>query len=414
MKILMVSWEYPPVVIGGLGRHVHHLATALAAAGHDVVVLSRRPTGTDPSTHPSSDEISEGVRVIAAAHDPHEFSFSTDMMAWTLAMGHAMIRAGLSLTRPGSDRPWRPDVVHAHDWLVAHPSIALAQFYDVPIVSTMHATEAGRHSGWVSGAISRQVHAVESWLVRESDSLITCSASMRDEITELFGPGLAETTVIPNGIDAARWPFAARRPRTGPAELLYVGRLEYEKGVHDAIAALPRIRRTHPGTTLTVAGTGTQQDWLIEQARKHKVRKATRFVGHCEHDELLQLLHRADAAVLPSHYEPFGLAALEAAAAGAPLVTSNIGGLGEAVIDGVTGVSFAPRDLPGLAGAVRTVLDDPAAAQRRASAARERLTSDFDWQTVAEQTAQVYLAAKRGERQPQPRLPIAEHALPDR
>lgn len=410
----MVSWEYPPVVIGGLGRHVHHLSTALAAAGHDVVVLSRRPAGTDPSTHPTADDRSEGVRVIAAAHDPHEFSFGTDMMAWTLAMGHAMIRAGLNLKKPGSGRPWRPDVVHAHDWLVAHPAVTLAQFYDVPMISTVHATEAGRHSGWVSGAISRQVHAVESWLVRESDSLITCSASMGDEINELFGPGLAGITVIRNGIDAARWPFAARGPRTGPAELLFVGRLEYEKGVHDAIAALPRIRRTHPGTTLTIAGEGTQQDWLVEQARKHKVLKATRFAGHCDHADLLALLHRADAAVLPSHYEPFGLAALEAAAAGTPLVTSNIGGLGEAVIDGKTGVSCAPRDVAGLADAVRSVLDDPDAAQRRAEAARERLTSDFDWQTVAKETAQVYLAAKRGERQPQPRLPIVEHALPGR
>ena len=414
----MVSWEYPPVVIGGLGRHVHHLSTALAAAGHDVVVLSRRPSGTDPRTHPTSDEVSEGVRVIAAAHDPHEFTFSDDMMAWTLAMGHSMIRAGLPPKlhekKYGTDRSWRPDVIHAHDWLVAHPAVALAQFYDVPMVSTVHATEAGRHSGWVSGALSRQVHAVESWLVRESDSLITCSASMADEITELFGPGLAETTVIRNGIDATRWPFAARRPRTGPAELLYLGRLEYEKGVHDVIAALPRIRRTHPGTTLTIAGDGTQQDWLIEQARRHRVLKATRFVGHLDHAELLAVLHRADAAVLPSHYEPFGLVALEAAAAGTPLVTSNIGGLGEAVINGQTGVSCPPRDVAALASAVRTVLDDPDGAQRRASAARERLTSDFDWRTVAKETAQVYLAAKRRERQPQPRLPIVEHALPDR
>ncbi len=410
----MISWEYPPVVIGGLGRHVHHLSTALAEAGHEVVVLSRRPTGTDPSTHPTSDEVQEGVRVVAAAQDPHEFTFSTDMMAWTLAMGHAMIRAGLAIKSPGNKRSWRPDVVHAHDWLVAHPAVALAEFYDVPIVSTIHATEAGRHSGWVSGAISRQVHAVESWLVHESDSLITCSASMREEVTELFGPGLSETTVIRNGIDAARWPFATRAPRTGPAELLYVGRLEYEKGVHDAIAALPKIRRNHPGTTLTIAGDGTQQDWLIEQARKHKVRKATHFTGHLHHEELLAALHRADAAVLPSHYEPFGLAALEAAAAGIPLVTSDTGGLGEAVINGVTGMSFKPRDVAGLAQAVSAVLDDPAAAQRRAHAARERLTSDFDWQTVASQTAQVYLAAKRGVRQPQPRRPVVEHALPDR
>ncbi|KMV23248.1 glycosyltransferase family 1 protein [Mycobacterium heckeshornense] len=414
MKVLMVSWEYPPVVVGGLGKHVHHLSTALAAAGHDVVVLSRRPTGTDPTTHPSSDEISEGVRVVAAAQDPHEFTFGADMMAWTLAMGHAMIRAGLSLKKPGTTRAWRPDVVHAHDWLVAHPAIALSEFYDVPMVSTIHATEAGRHSGWVSGALSRQVHAIESWLVRESDSLITCSASMREEITELFGPGLAEITVIRNGIDADRWPFAARRPRTGPPELLYVGRLEYEKGVHDLIAALPRIRRSHAGTTLTIAGDGTQQDWLVEQARKHRVLKAVNFVGHLDHDELLAALHRADAAVLPSHYEPFGLAALEAAAAGTPLVTSNIGGLGEAVIDGQTGLSCPPRDVARLAAAVRAVLDDPDAAQRRARAARQRLTSDFDWHTVAQQTTQVYLAAKRRERQPLPRLPIVEHALPDR
>ncbi len=414
MKVLMVSWEYPPVVIGGLGRHVHHLSTALAAAGHEVVVLSRRPTGTDPSTHPSSDEISEDVRVVAAAQDPHEFSFGKDMMAWTLAMGHAMVRTGLSLKERSSDDPWRPDVVHAHDWLVAHPAVALSEFYDVPMVSTIHATEAGRHSGWVSGSLSRQVHAVESWLVRESDSLITCSASMCDEITELFGPGLAEITVIRNGIEAVRWPFAKRRRHSGPAELLFVGRLEYEKGVHDAIAALPRIRRAHPGTTLTIAGEGTQQAWLVEQARKHRVLKATRFVGRLDHDELLAALHRADAAVLPSHYEPFGLVALEAAAAGTPLVTSNIGGLGEAVINGETGMSCPPRDVTRLARAVGTVLADPAAAQRRARAARERLTSDFDWHTVADETAQVYLAAKRRERQPLPRLPIVEHALPDR
>jgi glycogen(starch) synthase len=413
VKVLMVSWEYPPVVIGGLGRHVYNLATALAAAGHEVVVLSRRPAGTDPSTHPSSDEIAEGVRLIAAAQDPHEFDFGSDMMAWTLAMGHSMVRAGLSIkSRRG--RFWRPDVVHSHDWLVAHPAIALAEYFDVPLVSTIHATEAGRHSGWVAGPISRQVHAVESWLVRESDSLITCSASMSEEITELFGPGLAETRVIPNGIDAALWPFASRKPRAGPAQLLFLGRLEYEKGIHDAIAALPRIRRTHPGTTLTIAGTGTQQQWLVDQARKHKVLKAVAFAGHLDHEALVRLLHTADAAVLPSHYEPFGIVALEAAATGIPLVTSNVGGLGEAVINGQTGMSHPPRDVAALAAAVRTVLDDPDAAQQRAIAARERLTSDFDWHTVADETAQVYLAAKRREREPHRRRVIVEHALPDR
>lgn len=410
MKVLLVSWEYPPVVVGGLGRHVYQLATALAAAGHEVVVLSRQPSGTDPASHPTTDTRSEGVRVIAAAQDPHEFDFGTDMMAWTLAMGHAMVRAGLRL----HGRGWSPDVVHAHDWLVAHPAIALAEFFDAPLVSTIHATEAGRHSGWVSGRISRQVHALESWLARDSDAVIACSASMASEITELFGPGLPPITVIPNGIDSSRWPFALRTSRADAPELLYFGRLEYEKGVHDAIAALPRIRRRNPGTTLTVAGDGTQQDWLVEVARKHKVLRAVRFAGRVDHDELLRLLHRCDVAVLPSHYEPFGIVALEAAAAGAPLVTTDVGGLGEAVIDGRTGLSCPPRDVEALAAAVCGALADPDAAQRRAVAARERLTADFDWHTVASETAAVYLPAKRRNREPHPRRPIVEHPLPER
>ena len=409
MKVLLVSWEYPPVVVGGLGRHVHHLATELAAAGHDVVVLSRRPFGTDPASHPTTDEVFEGVRVVAAAQDPHEFEFGRDMMAWTLAMGHSMIRAGLALLGD-----WRPDVVHAHDWLVAHPSIALADFFSTPTVSTIHATEAGRHSGWVSGPVNRQVHALESWLARSSDALIACSASMAAEIAELFGPDLADISVIPNGIDSSRWPFAKRHSHDGPPELLYFGRLEYEKGVHDAIAALPRIRRTHPGTTLTIAGEGTQQAWLVDVARKHKVLRAVRFTGRADHEELLRLLHRADIAVLPSHYEPFGIVALEAAAAGTPLVTSDAGGLGEAVIDGRTGLSFPAGDIAALASAVRTALDDPAAAQRRALAARKRLTADFDWGTVANRTAGVYRGATRRERPPLERRSIVEHALPDR
>ena len=203
--------EDPDGVVGvpaGGGRRAR---TARLPVGDGAGRRRTRRRGAQPPAHrtPTRARIRRPTRSskvcgsVAAAHDPHEFDFGSDMMAWTLAMGHSMTRAGLALRTPGRrTKPWRPDVVHAHDWLVAHPAIALAEFFDVPLVSTIHATEAGRHSGWVSGRISRQVHAVESWLVRESDSLITCSRSMSDEITELFGPGLAEIRVIRNGIDA--------------------------------------------------------------------------------------------------------------------------------------------------------------------------------------------------------------------
>ena len=187
--------------------------------------------------------------------------------------------------------------------------------------------------------------------------------------------------MIRNGIDAARWPFAPARPRTGPAELLYVGRLEYEKGVHDAIAALPRIRRTHPGTTLTIAGRGHPAG-LAASSRPASTgcSRQLGFVGHLDHDELLAAAAsgRCRGAAQP-------LRAVRHRRAGGRRGRHSAGDVehrrsgrgGDRRPD--RGVVSRPRDVAGLASAVRAVLDDPDAAQRRARAARERLTSDFDW-----------------------------------
>jgi glycogen(starch) synthase len=167
--------------------------------------------------------------------------------------------------------------------------------------------------------------------------------------------------------------------------------------VQDLIAALPRIRLARAGTRLVVAGKGNHEAELVEAARRHRVRRAVDFVGHLSDRELRAVIACADAVVLPSKYEPFGIVALEAAAAGAPLVASTAGGLGEVVIDGRTGLSFAPGDVGGIATAVTSVLADPPAARRRARAAKARLAEDFDWTHIAEATARVYASARVGE-----------------
>jgi glycogen synthase len=392
---LMLSWEYPPVVVGGLGRHVHALATHLSALGHEVVVLCRHEAGTDALTHPTSDTVQDGVRVIRVAEDPTHLTFEKDLVAWTLAMGHGLIRAGLSLLAS-----WRPDVVHAHDWLVTHPAITLADFLAVPLVATIHATEAGRHSGWLSQPLNQQIHSVEWWLANRADALITCSASMRAEVAHLFEVPSIE--VIHNGISPRGWrpsPATVRAARarhspSGAPVIVYFGRLEWEKGVHDLLAAVPRVRRAFPGTRLVVAGQGRQASALVAQSRKLRVRRSVDFVGHLPDRALVALLAAADVVVLPSRYEPFGIVALEAAAAGAPLVASTAGGLAELVVDGVTGLSVTPGDVEGIAAAIRTVLTDPASAARRARAAKSRLATEFNWQGIAKQTEAVYRSAE--------------------
>jgi glycogen(starch) synthase len=410
MRVLLVSWEYPPVVVGGLGRHVHALARRLAAAGHDVRVLSRQPAGTDASTHPTEDEQVDGVRVLRAAEDPAHLEFERDLIAWTLGMNHGMLRAA-----PRWLGDWRPDVVHAHDWLVAHAAIGLADLLEVPLVVTLHATEAGRHAGWLSSVVSQQVHSVEWWLAQRADALITCSEAMRTEAAGLFDREPDSISVLHNGIEPRRWrvrqdevdAVRQRHAPDGAPLLLYFGRLEYEKGVHDLIAALPRIRRAHPGTRLVIAGHGTHVDFLVEQARAHRVRRSVELVGHLSDRALAALVTAVDAVVLPSRYEPFGMVALETAAAGAPLVASTAGGLGEVVRDGVTGLSFTPGDVAGIAAAVRAVLDDPAAAQTRARAARARLRTEFDWDQITAATLGVYAGARRGRLDPigRPKIP---------
>jgi glycogen(starch) synthase len=402
VRVLVVSWEYPPVVVGGLGRHVHALARELAAAGHDVVVLTRQPAGSDAGTHPTQDEVVDGVRVLRVAEDPAHLEFATDVVAWTLAMGHGLLRAALTRLL----RDWRPDVVHAHDWLVAHPAIALADATGAPLVATVHATEGGRWGGWLSSAVSRQVHSTEWWLAHRADALITCSAAMRTEVAELFDLDPAPITVLHNGIAPRGW----RRPRAavaaararyapdtasragGPAGeplLLYFGRLEYEKGVQDLLAALPRIRRAHPGARLLVAGTGTGAAMLAEVARRHRVLRAVRFLGHLPDPDLAALLAAVDAVVLPSRYEPFGIVALEAMASGCPCIVADTGGLREVVPNHDVGLRFRGGDPRHLARHMERVLTDGDLRDRLVTEASEHVLR-FDWADVARQTLEVY------------------------
>ncbi|GAA1861750.1 glycosyltransferase family 4 protein [Pseudonocardia ailaonensis] len=410
MRVLLVSWEYPPVVVGGLGRHVHALARELHAAGHDVVVLTRQPAGTDASTHPTVDQIVHGVRVVRAAEDPAHLEFARDLVAWTLAMGHTLVRA--ALTRLGG---WRPDVVHAHDWLVAHPAITLADAFEVPLVATVHATEAGRHAGWLSAPLNRQVHSVEWTLAARADAVVTCSQAMRAEAAQLFDLDPDAVHVVHNGIDARGWRVRRDRAtnvraRYAPGDaplLLFLGRLEYEKGVQDLLAALPRIRRRHPGTRLLVAGTGTQAEFLRAEAVRLRVSRSATFTGHLPDRDLAALLVAADAVVLPSRYEPFGIVALEAAAAGATIVASTAGGLGELVVEHETGWSFTPGDVVGLAGAVDRALLDPHESALRAREARARLRSDFAWPALARRVSEIYASTRFGGPRdlPRPKIP---------
>jgi glycogen(starch) synthase len=383
----MLSWEYPPLVVGGLGRHVEALARELAGQHHEVVVVTR---GDRPQART---EMCAGVRVVRAATDPLAIDFTTEsLLAWSQAAEHAMLRAALPVVRR-----WRPDVVHAHDWLVGQSGVTLAEVTHAPLLATLHATEAGRHQGWLPKPLNLAIHSVERWLAHRADTVITCSSRMRDEVTELFELDAAKVQVVPNAIDATRWTVtaptrAAARSRfadAGPL-LVYAGRLVHEKGVQTLLRAMRPLREAHPTLRLVIAGTGYYERALRDLVRRLRLVRAVDFLGFVPETDLPALLAAADAVVVPSFYEPFGIVALEAACAAAPLIVAETGGLADLVTDRVAVASFPAGDVDALINAVGKVLVDPAAANAAARRASRLVRRAYTWSSVAEQTTTAY------------------------
>lgn len=395
MRVLMLSWEYPPVVVGGLGRHVHALATSLAAAGHDVTVVTRHAPGA------ALEEYAQGVRVVRAPEDPPAFPLATpSLLAWTMAFNHTLTRAALRAV--DSAGPGGYDLIHAHDWLVTHTAVTLKEHLDRPLVATIHATEAGRHQGWLPGEMNKCIHTVEWWLGHEACRVLVCSGYMRQEVCRLLELAPSHVDVIPNGVDNRVWraparSVAAARSRfAGSGPLIgYAGRLVYEKGVQDLIGAVPRLRERHPQLRVVIAGDGPYRPDLQQEAGRLGLPDVVSFPGFLSTSELPAVLAATDATVVPSRYEPFGMVALEAAAAGAPLAVAATGGLVEVVEPGVTGLTFPHSDPAALADAVGRLLSDPVNARRMARRARAVVNQRYGWPAIAARTADAYATARR-------------------
>ena len=173
MKVLMLSWEYPPKIFGGLGQHVFDPSCHLAKNNVDVHVIT-------PRLNESPDyEESHGVKIHRAG-DPHQSA--RDFKAWTFHFNGAAIRTAVRIM-DGAE-PF--DVVHAHDWLAAYAGRSLASTYEIPLATTIHATEQGRSLG-LHNRFQREIDEVEKNLALEAGLIICCSRFMADEIGQQFG-----------------------------------------------------------------------------------------------------------------------------------------------------------------------------------------------------------------------------------
>jgi glycogen(starch) synthase len=402
-RVLLLSWEYPPVIEGGLARHVRKLSEALVGQGVAVDVLTRGVGAECPDDRTAMEERG-GVRV----HRVREPGWPRDLdrfVAWVERMNEDMLAAGETLAQEHSY-----DLVHGHDWLVAGAARSLADRLRVPYVTTIHATEHGRHQGWVADEPQAHIHAVEREMARRADAVIVCSYYMRGHVADIFDIDERRVAVIPNGVDPSelrpRGDLEALRANFAqPHEklVLLVGRLVYEKGFQLALDALPEVIERVGDVRFLVAGSGTHEAELKAQAQRLGLNGHGTFLGWIGDDVLHSLYRIADLCVVPSIYEPFGLVALEAMASGCPCIVADTGGLREVVPVGErVGLRFNGGDAEHLGVMIERLLVDGELRDRLVTEASEHVLS-FDWDDVALRTKGIYdafgrLAAREGAR----------------
>ncbi len=383
MKILMLTWEYPPRIVGGIARVVYDLSKRLIKDGHDVTVVTYKE-GDMPDF-----ENDKGVKVYRVPNfeiNPNNF------IDWIMQLNFNLVAKTTEII----NKEGKFDVIHAHDWLVAYAAKTLKHSFDIPLVATIHATEAGRNSG-IHDDTQRYINDTEWMLTYEATEVIVNSNFMKGHVQGLFGLPFDKINVISNGINLNNfngierdYEFRRQYAMDNEKIILFMGRLVYEKGVQHLISAMPKILSNYNDAKLIIAGKGGMLDELRAQVDNMGLSSKVYFTGYLNGKQVQKMYKCADVAVFPSTYEPFGIVALEGMLAGVPTVVSDVGGLNEIVDHGVNGMKAYAGNPNSIADSILTVLYDAKLATTIAKNAKAKVREEFNWNKIAQDTHYVY------------------------
>ena len=386
MKILMLTWEYPPRVVGGISRVVHDLSKRLIKDGHDVTVVTYKD-GDVPEF-----EDDKGVKVYRVGNymiNPNDF------IDWIMQMNFNMItKVNQIIAEQGNF-----DVIHAHDWLVANAAKSIKNSYNIPLVSTIHATEAGRNSG-IHDETQRYINDTEWMLTYESSEVIVNSNYMKNELQRLFGLPFEKINVVPNGVNLTLfngverdYNFRRKYAMDNEKIILFIGRLVYEKGIQHLIAAMPKILAGYHDTKLVIAGQGGMMDELKAQVNALGISHKVCFAGYLDGKDVAKMYKAADISVFPSTYEPFGIVALEAMLSENPVVVSDIGGLNEIVQHRENGMKSYAGNANSIADSILELLYDHQLCANVVKKAKTKVRNEYNWNKIAQDTHFTYQKA---------------------
>lgn len=400
------GWE-----TGGMNVYVRALGQQLSALGLEIDIYTRRQAPELPACV----EPVEGMRVLhldAGPPRPLHKERVVDHLPEFVA----------GVERMAARLPGGYDLIHAHYWLSAQVGLALKARWGVPLVVMFHTLARMKNRVLAAGPERESARraAIEQQAMLAADRVIAASAADRRQLLEHYLLPPAKISVVPGGVDLARFrpqDQAAARAALGLAAryvLLYVGRIQRLKGIDLLLRAAARLVHDDPtlGAALLVlivggrpTGDGPEQAELRRLqalARALGIADRVRFVGAVGQDQLPRYYAAADATVVPSLYESFGLVAVESMACGTPVVAARVGGLTSTVRDGATGFLIPTRDPALYAERLAQLLRDPVLRARMGLQAR-RCALRYDWAQIAEEIYGIYCGLVRCEH----RLPAA-------
>ncbi|MGK7921931.1 MAG: glycosyltransferase family 4 protein [Trichodesmium sp.] len=383
MKIMVLSWEFPPRIIGGIARHVAELYPELVKLGHEVHLITVK-SGEAPMY-----EIVDGIEVHRVPVGP-----SQNFFHWIANMNEAMGRHGGKLIKEDPNF----DIIHAHDWLVADAAIALKHIFKLPLIATIHATENGRHNG-IHNHSQQYIHQKEKELVYNAWRVIVCSNYMRGDVTRTLDTPWDKIDVIYNGICPEKKPsreefdsvhFRQHFAQEQEKIVYYLGRMTPEKGISVLINAAPTVIAEMGNQVKFIMIGGGKTDHWKQEVWNLGISERFCFTGFMSEENLDKFQAIADCAVFPSLYEPFGIVALESFAARVPVVVSDTGGLPEVVEHGRTGIVTKVGNPSSLAWGIIETLRDNNYVQQLVNNAYADLERKFSWPMLAKETDKVY------------------------
>ncbi len=371
--VCMISSEYPPRIVGGLGIHVKAVSDALVGFARVNIVLPRDEDETGgPYTLPDNQHVRLQVLPQAARYERPT--------TW-VEFARAVSRRIDDLAEAGE----KFDVIHCHDWVTVLAGIRCKMRQKIPLLFHIHLPNRTPLCASIEnlGLVCADAITVNSHSIRQELDERAASMSLR----------LPRVHVIKNGVDERVF----RQSDEWPADdgyVLFVGRLVEQKGIEYLLRAMPYVLQRFPAVKLKIVGSGHLKDNLERLSSNLLLENGSiEFLGSIgleRRDELASLYKSAALVVVPSVYEPFGMTAIEAMACARPVVASRIGGLKEILSGNEAGYLAEARNELDLAQWIMKLLSDDPLREVMGRSGRRLVESHFTWSSVAEELSGIY------------------------